>query len=50
MNQKHASVDVACPTCKAPVGAPCTKRRNLTKGGPNHLTRVDKWIKLGRTA
>lgn len=39
-------LQVACPTCKAPTGAPCDKRGNLAKGGPHHLTRVDRWTRI----
>lgn len=39
-------LQVACPTCKAPAGAPCDKRGNLAKGGPHHLTRVDRWTRI----
>lgn len=37
-------LDHQCPTCKAQPGQPCDKRSNLPAGGPNHLTRVDRYI------
>lgn len=36
---------VTCPTCRAAVGEPCKKTRNVQQGGPNHLTRADKLFK-----
>lgn len=43
-------LDYPCPTCKADPGQPCDKRGNRRLGGPNHLTRVDRFIRAERTA
>lgn len=38
-------LDYRCPTCRAEPGQACDKRGNLRRGGPSHLTRVDRFIR-----